>query len=179
VAHPDTEEKARAAVADADRPWRWTLRNFSSPAQLSKSISAALCNSAKMMTCYAYHAVNRTLPPQLQSFYLDRIVNARLDREARRHYALKPYPGRVIFFTVHQGPDRSAPWRVLAQDGIEIQLIPGDRASLFAEPGITVLADRLKTCLERARRHCHRAITDVAALSEDRVSCFEDNRPVA
>jgi thioesterase domain-containing protein len=130
----------------------------------------ALVHSAKAVTCYVYHTLNRTLPPQLQTFYIDKIVQPRLYGEAGRRYQLKPYPGRVIFFKPDQGPDRSAAWHAFTQEGVEIHRIPGDHSTMIAEPGIMVLADRLRTCLEKARHDRNPVITNIELASESRVS---------
>jgi amino acid adenylation domain-containing protein len=170
VARPQPVGEAAPMLSDQGGPSCWSLRKLLRPQRLRSIVAETLVNSAKAMTCHGYHALNRTLPPQLQNFYIDKIVNAKLYSEAGRRYELKRYPGRLIFFKSEQGPDRSAPWRALAQEGIEIYRIPGDHSSIFAEPGIAVLADCLKACLERARRERDPEITNVEAPSESRVS---------
>jgi len=167
---PKPDKQMASMFSAPNGPWRRTWQNFSSPRGVSKIVSEALVNLAKAMTCYAYHALNRTLPPQLHTFYVEKIVHPRLYREASRYYELKRHPGRLDFFAPEQGGDRSTPWRALAEEGIEIHRIPGDHSTMFAAPGVTILAGRLTACLEKARRECNPVMTNIEVGSERQVS---------
>jgi thioesterase domain-containing protein len=69
------------------------------------------------------------------------------------NYSPKPFEGRITLFKANSNFwDRRLPpdlgWATLAMDGVEMVEIPGDHMSLFIEPHVTVLGDRLARCLE-------------------------------
>ena len=74
---------------------------------------------------------------------------------ASRAYNPSPYPGKITFFWASDRPkgfsDSRWGWPGLANGGIEIHRIPGAHSSIiFKEPGLQVLAERLKDCLDQA-----------------------------
>jgi hypothetical protein len=79
----------------------------------------------------------------------------RLYTRALSGYVLKPYPARVaLFWPSEQGiggsKDPTFGWgRVVPQ--IEVQEVPGDHISCVKRH-VAVLADRMKTCIEKAQR---------------------------
>ena len=44
-------------------------------------------------------------------------------------------------------------WNQLAVDPVDLHIVPGDHITMFAEPNVQVLAEKLKTCIERSQ-HC-------------------------
>jgi aspartate racemase len=40
-------------------------------------------------------------------------------------------------------------WRELAQGGMEVHLIPGNHQNIVDEPNVQVLADTLRSCIDR------------------------------
>ncbi len=69
------------------------------------------------------------------------------------NYQPKPYPGRLTLFKAkdHFWEPRipqDLGWGSLATEGVEIFEIPGDHVSMFIEPNVTVLGDRLARCFE-------------------------------
>jgi thioesterase domain-containing protein len=77
-----------------------------------------------------------------------------MHRQALHDYVPQPYPGRLILFqamapSVGADPDPQMGWGGLAQGGLEIHAVPGDHASLLAEPNVAVLAEKLDPYLAR------------------------------
>jgi thioesterase domain-containing protein/acyl carrier protein len=73
--------------------------------------------------------------------------------QARNAYAPKPYPGRITLF--RDGPATPIPahearWTALAEHGVERHLMPGNHHTLFQEPHVQVLAERLKLLIATA-----------------------------
>jgi len=79
------------------------------------------------------------------------------NKQAARDYILQVYPGQVTLF---RASDRPAPegwevdpkmgWDSLVAGGLDIQDVPGDHDSMFREPHVQVLAEKLRRCLEKA-----------------------------
>jgi aspartate racemase len=110
----------------------------------------------KRIQCKLYWAVGRPLPIPLQNF-THREENA----EALKHYVPQVYPGRVTLFkamdTVPPDVDPELGWGELAAGGIEIHEVPNDHLGMLREPGVQILAEKLKACLDQALQLCRRA----------------------
>jgi len=72
-------------------------------------------------------------------------------------YKPKAYPGRITFFwctemTFRPYMDNRLGWDVVAEDGLEVHLVPGTHTGLLDfEPHTTVLAEELKRCLQKVQ----------------------------
>jgi acyl-CoA synthetase (AMP-forming)/AMP-acid ligase II/thioesterase domain-containing protein/acyl carrier protein len=80
------------------------------------------------------------------------------NREAVEAYVPKPYPGRVVLLLSSEAPDRSCydgrlGWSEMASGGLEVLVVPGNHDTLFSEPHVKVLAEKLRTCLQRAQEY--------------------------
>ncbi|MBI3795709.1 MAG: amino acid adenylation domain-containing protein [Deltaproteobacteria bacterium] len=88
---------------------------------------------------------------------------------AVRPYVPRPYPGRITFFrAVHnRAMDREngSRWERLAQGGIEVHEVPGGH-TILAEPGVQVLAEKLRACLDVAAGQTLR-LPDVSSLNRN------------
>jgi len=72
---------------------------------------------------------------------------------ARKRYVPQPYPGRVTLFrngSAEETPEHELKWKKLAQGGLEVQVVPGDHKTILLEPHVSVLAQKLRACLEAA-----------------------------
>jgi thioesterase domain-containing protein len=47
-------------------------------------------------------------------------------------------------------------WRKLIAGGLEIQDIPGNHTTMFSEPNVETLVERLRGCLEKAQETLNR-----------------------
>ena len=72
--------------------------------------------------------------------------------KAREAYNLKVYPGKIIYFWADgvEGDtgDARVGWKHAARE-LEIHHVPGDHTSMFQEPNVRILAEKLKDCLEK------------------------------
>ncbi|MDA9983452.1 AMP-binding protein, partial [Gammaproteobacteria bacterium] len=115
------------------------------------TISAPLQSALKRAACSAYHYVGVSLPPKLQTFYVDEIVYKSLYAKMSQEYSPMPYPGVVDLFKAEDGVDTAGLWGALAEEGIKLHLNPGNHLSMIAEPGIATLAGELQDGLDRAQ----------------------------
>ena len=73
-----------------------------------------------------------------------------------RDYAPQPYSDRVTLFRARDSKwsrpylDPDLGWSNVAMGGIDIYEVPGDHITMFKKPEVWSLAEKLKTCLERA-----------------------------
>jgi aspartate racemase len=95
-----------------------------------------------------YSRTGRALPDGLQNVKEANFL-------AAKEYTTKVYPGRVDLFIAREQSlgvnfDPMAVWSQLALGGVDIHEIPGNHVTLIEEPHVQVLAERLRTALERA-----------------------------
>ncbi len=95
---------------------------------------------------------------------LGRSLVAEANMQAKRAYRAQVYSGRVTLFRANQpasfakrylptledwhNRDPLHSWGELASGGLEIYDVPGDHYSIFEEPHVQVLAEKLKACLD-------------------------------
>jgi acyl-coenzyme A synthetase/AMP-(fatty) acid ligase/thioesterase domain-containing protein/acyl carrier protein len=77
---------------------------------------------------------------------------------ARRRYRMRPFPGRIVLFRTDDlpsaelyEPDPLLGWNGMALGGIEIHELPGRHGDYMREPQVQALAEKLVSCLARAR----------------------------
>ena len=78
------------------------------------------------------------------------------DFRATRNYVLRRYPGRITLFKAGQelgGPssDPTLGWSDWADGGVEVEVVPGNHATMVYKPHVEVLAAKLLSCLDRVR----------------------------
>jgi aspartate racemase len=105
------------------------------------------------------HFYARMLSGPVQRLFLPRAFRQvrRGLRVAAKSYVPRPYAGRITLFRADQKSlrdelDPKAGWGTLAVGGLEMQHVPGDHNSIFAEPQVENLAKQLKACTEQARK---------------------------
>ncbi len=106
--------------------------------------------------------VENFLPAEVQARWKDYQV-------AARNYRPRPYPGRVSWFKAEtskaaRSPGQSEAWRRCAGGGLDVREVPGTHGSMFSEPNLSVLAEELQDCLDRAQRY-HEDKADWVAAS--------------
>lgn len=79
---------------------------------------------------------------------------------ASSNYVPQTYPGKVTLFKSKITSDRIAPegwyvdpslgWEELVGGGLEVYEISGDHHSMFREPNVQVLVDKLRICIDKA-----------------------------
>lgn len=80
--------------------------------------------------------------------------------EAFNRYKPQRYPGVVTLFRAENPNDgyefdSQLGWGGIAEGGVEIHDVPGEHETMFNDPHVRVLAERMKTCLEKARTSIH------------------------
>jgi thioesterase domain-containing protein len=73
--------------------------------------------------------------------------------EAVSRYEPRPYAGKVTLFRARYHPpgpaDETLGWGKLAAGELKIYEVPGDHSTMMREPGVRVIAERLRACLEQ------------------------------
>lgn len=142
--------------------------------RLWQTTSEKLLDSVQAVTCRAYRLFGRTLPAELQNFYIDRIVHRKVYDKAAQTYGLKPYLGHITVFGPEDGWDRSGAWEKVAQGGVDVHWIPRDCLQKTADPDPALLAAQLKACLDRAQN----SGSGIAIVSTEKDG-YEKNRSIA
>ena len=94
--------------------------------------------------CRLYLSAGVTLPAQLRNFYVEEN-----NRQAASQFMPRNYRGRVVYF---QGCDDSFRdprpfWEELVGGQLKTHVVPGRGVTIFEEPNVRQLADRLKIYL--------------------------------
>lgn len=123
--------------------------------RIKKLLIFPLVKSCKLAICEVYSQTGRSLPDRLQNF-LFREQN----QQAKQKYTPKAYSGRVVLMRAnkmlfdwhrpHSYQEPTLGWSLLVKGGLEIHDVPGDHLSMLQEPNISVLAERLKACIQQS-----------------------------
>lgn len=71
---------------------------------------------------------------------------------ATRRYKPKVYPGYITYFLAEWRKNAfESDWYQLAGGGIDIHIVPGHHTTIWKEPNVHILAERLKACLNEAQ----------------------------
>ena len=104
------------------------------------------------LMCRIFLAFKRPLPRGLRNLHV-----AEADYRANRAYVAQAWSGALTYFqaggAVHRDP--SVFWGEVATRGVEVHLVPGEGENIFREPNVAVLAQHLRSCLEKARAAPH------------------------
>jgi amino acid adenylation domain-containing protein len=78
------------------------------------------------------------------------------DFRATRNYVLHRYPGRITLFKAGQelaepSSDATLGWSEWAAEGVDVQIVPGNHATMVYKPHVDVLAQKLRACLDQVR----------------------------
>jgi thioesterase domain-containing protein len=77
-----------------------------------------------------------------------------MDLQLVDNYVTQYYPGPVTLFLASEEEKRSEedinPWREVAGGGLEIHWTPGTHVNFVSPPHVSVLAERLRECIDRA-----------------------------
>ena len=117
------------------------------------------------------------MPRSMQNVWSMHVEEER-DIQAGESYELQAYQGRVTIFLSNEtsaqwkeGP--LVEWERKAALGLKLHTVPGDHATMLAEPHIRVLAEKLKDCLEKAHTY------EGEPLRPERGGCTPEWAPVA
>ncbi len=108
-----------------------------------------------------YQRMSWQLPIYLRQSAIEESLE-KAGTEAMRNYVMQVYPDKVTLFRADiQASDQGVGfvpldwdlgWGNLAAGGLEIQTISGNHMSMFHEPQVQVLAQKLQECLYRSRQ---------------------------
>jgi thioesterase domain-containing protein/acyl carrier protein len=96
------------------------------------------------------------LPPDIGLSQIRRLLRVfKANLRAMRDYAPGIYPHRVTLFRAGErfagtDQDPAMGWGELAAGGLEIYEVPGDHYTMVREPHVQALAERLRSCLDKA-----------------------------
>ncbi|NEO97699.1 MAG: amino acid adenylation domain-containing protein [Symploca sp. SIO2E9] len=94
-----------------------------------------------------YFRTEIALPRHLQAIQLIKAFE-----QATDNYMPQPYSGKITLFLASELRINNSPTlEKLAERGLEIHEIPGYHLSMFKEPNVRVLAEKLKACLDKAQ----------------------------
>ena len=76
------------------------------------------------------------------------------DFRATRNYVLHHYPGRITLFKAGQelaetSSDPTLGWSEWAAGGVDVDVVPGNHATMVYKPHVEVLAEKLRACLDQ------------------------------
>ena len=76
------------------------------------------------------------------------------DFRATRNYALRRYPGRITLLKAGLElsgvpSDPTLGWSKWADEGVDVEVVPGNHATMVYQPHVEVLAEKLRTRLDR------------------------------
>ena len=163
----ERQEVALLAAFDTDGAWRkadsfrrgitYHLRNLAGLG--SRATAAYIAERLRFrrvrtkhtfgeLICRFFLARQRPLPRVLRNLHV-----YEANYEANRTYEAQPYGGALTYFqaagAIHSDP--SAFWGEVAARGVEMHLVPGEGEEIFQEPNVAVLAQHLRSCLDKAR----------------------------
>jgi myxalamid-type polyketide synthase MxaE and MxaD len=96
----------------------------------------------------------------------------RIGTRQLQSYKSQVYTKRIIYFRANDVfedvlPDATPDWKKLTSESLEIHIVPGDHYTMFLEPYVRVLAQRLDECLDmiQSGRSTSRKISSLIALA--------------
>lgn len=108
-----------------------------------------LVRSAEHLQCSCYKFVGRSVPARLRNFDAEEA-----HRHALERYTVHFYPGKITLIraanvreTVATRRDFTLGWERLVGGGLDIHDVPGGHSSIFEEPNVQILAQKLKAIL--------------------------------
>jgi aspartate racemase len=121
-----------------------------------RQLSQALKRNFFNRVLKRWRMFHRYIPSQIR-----RIQRVR-DTQMRALWNYKPevYPGRITYFLREEfsnnPPARIGSWDELADGGLDVRIVPGDRnfgghGNIFRKPHVRVLAEQLRVCLDKAQ----------------------------
>ncbi len=108
--------------------------------------------SARTLGCSLYRVLGRDLPADLHYFQVEEAHKRALNR-----YTIQFYPGKITLMraadieeTAGTRRNPTLGWETLAGGGLEIHDVPGGHISMFEEPNVRTLSEKLKVLLPSA-----------------------------
>lgn len=142
---------------------------------LLNEVNELLQRRLQEMSGKLYLSLGHSLPHHLQRAFV-----AEANMQAKRGYVAQVYPGRITLFRASKpsvftklylptpedwyNRDPQHGWGNLAGGGLEIHDVPGDHFSLFEEPHVQVLAEKLRACLDEAQTNDQKSAAELLMI---------------
>ncbi len=97
------------------------------------------------------------LPADIEESQARRLIElCKSDFRASRNYELYRYPGRITLFKASEDlsgsrTDPTLGWSDWVDGGVDVQMVPGNHATMVYKPNVETLAAKLTACIERAQ----------------------------
>ena len=97
------------------------------------------------------------IPVDIEASQARRLIElCKSDFRASRNYVLHRYPGRVTLFKASEDPsgnplDPTLGWSDWAEGGVDVQIVPGNHATMVYKPNVETLAEKLAACIDLVR----------------------------
>ena len=125
----------------------------------SKRLTEKLRNRIAPAQECAPQALNQIL--DLSTYPEGYVTYAETHWDALTHYYPKPYSGEIILFRAKkQGLtnfNHTLGWDVLAEDRVNVTVIPGAHESMLQEPNVQIVAAKLRNLLDASTQRCRTA----------------------
>jgi thioesterase domain-containing protein len=97
------------------------------------------------------------IPADIEASQAHRLIDlCKSDFRASRNYVLHRYPGRVTLFKASDDLsgnllDATLGWSDWADGGVDVQLVPGNHATMVYKPNVETLATKLAVCIAKVQ----------------------------
>ncbi len=97
------------------------------------------------------------IPVDIEASQANRLIElCKSDFRASRNYVLHRYPGRVTLFKASENlsgsvSDPTLGWNGWAEGGVDVQLVPGNHATMVYKPNVETLAEKLTVCINQVQ----------------------------
>jgi amino acid adenylation domain-containing protein len=114
------------------------------------------------------------IPADIEASQAHRLIDlCKSDFRASRNYVLHRYPGRVTLFKASDDLsgnllDATLGWSDWADGGVDVQLVPGNHATMVYKPNVETLAMKLAVCIENVQPSLEYLADRIEPLNEFR-----------
>jgi amino acid adenylation domain-containing protein len=112
------------------------------------------------------------IPADIEASQAHRLIElCKSDFRASRNYVLHRYPGRVTLFKAIENLsehhlDPALGWNDWADGGVDIQMVPGNHATMVYKPNVAILAEKLSACIGEAQADLECAADRIEPMNE-------------
>jgi thioesterase domain-containing protein len=130
------------------------VRYFGFSKDLSESL-AVLPREELLARVLEQGKTSGLIPTDIEASQAHRLIElCKSDFRASRNYVLHRYPGRVTLFKASDDLsgnllDATLGWSDWAEGGVDVQVVPGNHATMVYKPNVETLADKLAACIDQ------------------------------
>ncbi len=132
------------------------VRYFGFSKDLSESL-AVLPREELLARVLEQGKTSGLIPTDIEASQAHRLIElCKSDFRASRNYVLHRYPGRVTLFKASDDLsgnllDATLGWSDWAEGGVDVQVVPGNHATMVYKPNVETLADKLAACIDQVQ----------------------------